>query len=1177
MEVIKPTSISSITINFNLMKNKIQFYLFRKRFWNLVPLLAILALTLLAQPGFASVTIQNTRVKIAEKNISLADLIWKIDSQTEYEFVYTSEELEGYHFSSINEEGELNDILDEIFEGKNLSYSLQEGVYIIKKVAPKPVKKEQTQKKKIKGKVTDDQGIPLPGVSVVIKGTNVGVATDIDGLYSLEMEERKAVLIFSFVGMISKEIAYTGQDVLNVTLASDSEQMEEVVITGYQTIKKGRATGSFQILKQEDFDKVSSLDLKSKLQDVVAGVSTTGNGKLLVRGKATLMADSEPLIVVDGMPWEGNLQDINSDDVEQITVLKDAASTSIYGVRGANGVIVITTKKGKRDSKLRINYKNQFTVNSKFDVKDLDHLSSDKHVDLEWDYYNNNESEPWYANVSEVAEIYRDLNNGLSEEEARKQLDYFKNVNNASEISDLFYRRATTQKHTLSFNYGDAKNQFYASISFDESKHSAKRDGNKNISFNLNDNFKLNDVIGLKLNVFGNKRTTENNSMAMSGIKPYLAIRDENGNANAHAAGFLIKSERELYEAQSDFSLQYRPLDELKLNDNTTEENNITTNVTIDITPFKGVKLSGSIGYRLSKSNTERMYDKKSFYVRDLVNEWTTLEQPMFPWLPETKKQYVPYGNILKYSNGTSKNLTYRTQLNINKQYKDFSFNFDAGFERNSFQSEGNNNNARYNYNPQTLTESDLDFDEMRSFGAITNWMGNRPYWMEPRPRRMESENRYQSIYAIGNVNYQNKYSLFGSWRLDKTNLYGRSSKYRDQPAWSIGTKWQISEEKFFQSNVIDQLGLKVSYGLAGNVEKSTSPQLILATYSHWLTQKTVGVIASPENPDLSWEKTYTTNIGVDFALLRNRISGVIEYYNRRTNDILSPVKVDPTSGFNRSVYYNNGSIVNRGVDLNLNASVISTKDFSYNVSLNFSYNYNKVKKADIQAKTASDYLFNRNTAVGQPTDYISVVRNAGLDEPGEPLVYNGDGERVHHDAISTEFTKEDLKFLGRRSAPYFGSFTNLFRWKNLTASIYCSYNFGHYRMKLTKQNGVAGIERGALHKSIDSRWKQAGDEKHAHIARLMYSGESANRVSAVWDSDWNYEKADYIRLKSINLTYNLSSVVKKMGVESLSVKAGIENVAFWSRTESGKAPDAGNDKAAPLPKIFTFGLSLGL
>ncbi|NOU59299.1 SusC/RagA family TonB-linked outer membrane protein [Marinifilum sp. JC070] len=1159
---------------------------FGKRRWKKT-LMRMKLLTMLMLVGVlqlsANVRGQNALVNMSMHDANLVEFFSEIADQTDYEFLYNHDLILSKETVSLDaNQQDLKELLEDVLHERELDYELDDNVIIISErqfVAPSAETAPVVQEKTVKGKVADDSGAPLPGVSIVVKGTSIGTATDIDGNYTLTLEEGQKTLVFSFIGMLTQEVAYKGQEVLNVTLFADTEQMAEVVVTGYQTIAKERATGSFQIVNSEDLDNVASLDITQKLVGVASGVKVDKDGQIVIRGQATLSAETQPLIVVNGLPWMGQLSEINSEDVEQISVLKDAASTSIYGVRGANGVIVITTKSGKTDGKLVVNYTNSFQVSEKPKLDDLDLLNSEQFIDLEWESYQTAglQSFPWYNYKSEVGEIYNQMQSGvITEAEAQGQLDVLRAYDNRKDIEEEFFRREMTQKHTMSFAYGSDKNQFYASLSYDENK--TKWDGieGNNIAFNLNDQFKFNKLLKVNLNAYGNFRENKNNGSFASMTRPYVKFKDENGNYLHEATGSWDNATRAYHESLGLLPMFYNQIQEKELKDDESRSSNIATNVSVDLTPTDWLTITASLGYSVMNGRSEDLWKKESYRVRNYVNRYTDMNM----------NQVIPNGDIFWYDDMHSANLTKRLQMSIKKSVKDFDFSFNAGMERNKFESDNNMGNVRFNYHSQRLTENVVNWKDLTQ-GFVNATFGWSSLWQTPM--QYKSEDRYQSTYFIGNVSYKGKYDLSGSWRLDETNLFGQSDDYQDQPSWSVGAKWNVSQEDFFKVDWINSLALKGSFGLAGNIDKSTSPFLIGRAGTDYFTGNPSLSITNPENPLLSWEETYTTNIGVDYALFGNRINGSIEFYNRLTKDVLAQVNVDPTTGFGGTwdkVRKNNGEILNRGIDLNVHANIVKTPDFRYDVNFNFSYNYNELKKVDKPANNRTDVIYG-DPVEGEAVDFIYGYRNAGLDADGEPQVYNRNGEVVLWRDM-TSFDIEDGKFFGRTTAPIYGSLNNHFTYKNFSADIFFLYDFGHYAPQWEYPNPVRTSSEKNVQNIVDQRWRNPGDELKTKVPRLDNTAYSSNdRISATWNSDFNIDKADVIQLKSINLAYDFSSLIKFTGIESLKLKFGVENLWHWTAAGNDRIydtrisrefeTDLSYERSFDFPKFrtFTFGMSM--
>jgi hypothetical protein len=418
---------------------------------------------------------------------------------------------------------------------------------------------------------------------------------------------------------------------------------------------------------------------------------------------------------------------------------------------------------------------------------------------------------------------------------------------------------------------------------------------------------------------------------------------------------------------------------------------------------------------------------------------------------------------------------------------------------------------------------------------------------------------------------------LFGSIRYDQTNLYGQSSKYRDQPTWSAGGKWILSKEEFFKSDIINMLAFKISYGLNGNIEKNTSPYLI-ARASRDVTSglKTQGV-SNPANPDLGWEKSYTFNTGFNLDMLNNRLSISAEYYNKETKDALGDEVLDPTSGWNK-IRKNTASILNRGIDLQIDATPISNSNFKWNSSFNISYNINKVTKLNSGNPTIAS-ITNGNALLNEPLDYIFGYKYAGLNNEGNPMIFNSKGEKLLYTSISG-FNTEDLDLLGRRTPPVFGGFLNTFDYKGFSLDMLFNFKFGHLFRMPSLENVVTS--RGNA--DLANRWIKAGDENTTWVPKYDPIAFS-NKMAVVNASDTRTEKGDIIRLRSFGIGYNFKQLLRKEEISGLSLKFSVENLFKYVSNSQGLDSDnvfynlfGGSGKyLGDIPTYYTISILLTL
>lgn len=1142
---------------------------------NVKKILLKMRFTLLLVCLFAfSAMASSQKVTLSVQNVTLNAALNQLKNQSGVRILFDSEQTrnilcETCHF----QDAELKDVLDRLLENTALGYQVVGGVYVIRELPP------LAKAIKVSGRVVDSQGHPLPGVSVVLKGTTTGVATDVNGNFELMVSKvDRPVLVFSFIGMETKEVAVSGEKPIQVVMKEDAKVMEEVVVTGYQSIKSGRATGSFQILKAEDMDNIVATDFTKKIEGAVPGLMVDPDGKMLIRGKGTFQASTQPLVVVDGFPMESSTLNLNPADIDQITVLKDAASASIYGVRGANGVVVITTKRGSDNEKLSVNASAMVTVGEAPRLKDLELLESAGHVDLEYEICKSGAmTMRWmYGSAySEVAEIYQNANKGLiNEDEVQVRLAKYKNYTNFKDLEKYFYQRELLQQYNVSMRGGGEKHSFYAAAGFNKEEARVIGNGNWRANFIVNNDIRFGKAVKLQLGLKGNYYKQENNGedVVTTGMRPYVRLLDDDGNYLNEYYG-IPQDRKDLLVQQGYMDWSYNRLQNRRMRDNTTKGHNISANLNLSVDILNGLNLSTGFVYETGADRKEDYSVPESYTARNTINRFTERNAQT-----GVLTYHIPKGGILNTTNSWLYNWTWRGTAAYSKSIADFDFSLSAGLEFSSFRN-NSSNDFYYGYDPQTLVSFPIDVATLVT--GVTGYDPSKKEMYSDRTRRTDTEDRYASFFALANLTYKKKYDLFGSYRLDKTNLFGRSSEYRDNPAYSVGAKWTLSSEPFFDADWVSRLALKLSYGVSGNIDKSTSPYLIgTETGDYWTNEPSLN-IQSPENPLLTWEKSYVWNAGVEFSLWGDRLNGSIEYYRKKSDDILSAEQVDYTCGwggfFYSNVVKNSASVVNKGIDMNLNGVIIN-RGIRYSMGLVLAYNHNEVTKINRGEPISSDIL-STIPLKGQPIDYVYAYRNAGLDKNGDPMIYDRQGNK-HAWADLAGFKLEDIDFVGRSTPPVFGSWTNTLTWKALTFDFMFTYKFGH---KIRKPYTAYTMDASNkfVHKSLADRWRNPGDEDKTWIPKISGNPyENNERRMAVACSDKLVDDGAIIRLRSLNLGYNFRSLMKKTNfIKDMNIRFTAENLFYWSKsgydTDYIVVQSTDIRLGFPAARRYTFSLSL--
>lgn len=1110
-----------------------------------------------------------TSLSMQMNSASLEQVLEEIKQQCDYDFIYDYEYVKELEDVTVEfNKASLDEVLYEVLKNTNLDYRVEDKMIVLfprevvkAKVEEKVDPSVQQEKKELKGKVTDDQGIPLPGVSVVIKGTNVGVATDIDGYYTIEVESSDAILVYSFVGMLPQEVAYSGQETINVTLASDSKQMAEVVVTGYQTLSRERTTGSFSVVKKEALESKIIASPMERIEGLASGLLVTGDNEIIIRGQSTLNADKQPLVVIDGFPSSLSASEVlskllNPDDIESINILKDATASSIWGAKSSNGVIVITTKRGSmgENAKTMVDFSYGVTIGSKHDFADLQRMSSSDLIDLEKVFYDKGFMPDRYFpyfNYSRAMEAFKDIKDGVNGAEQR--LNALREADAYKQHQDLLQQTPVKQQLTLNVRGGSKKHSYYFSTSYNGDKLVAKRDRNEKININLNNQFKVTDNLKVDLTLTSTFITEKRNGLDLSNnMNPYDLLQDENGN-NLPLYGYssnplhyystnMNPIRNEQFKAKGYLDWMFRPLDELALNDNTSKRNENRIQFALNYDFLDHFTFTSKAQYEFGSIVKDKYFDKDSYVFRDIYNKTTTEADGKLT-------HHIPYGDVYEAGKISTNSYLIRNQISFKNSFNDDSNHVAALIGTEISRSVLLDKfNRMWGYDRETL--SDIPLTTGPQAPSVDGW----PLPMPDDHINKEKENRFFSLYANASYTHNNKYTIDGSARIDQSNLFGTNPKYRYQPIWSVGLNWNISNESFFNIDWVNRLMIKGTYGINGNVSNSVTPNTTAIVSNRAFTSLPTLLITDPENDQLRWEKTKTVNLTLDFALLNNRLSGDIQFYRKKGIDLLGNAQIDPTNGFSQIVQ-NTSSVLNKGVDLSLTGTIFNG-DFKWISSLNFGYN-----KGEVLKNLPDPYFFrSMNTPVkGQPINAVAFYKWAGLTDTGLAQVYNAKGEKV---AAGTNMEDLDALTFKNTTPKYFGALVNNFSYKGLRLSVTLNYKLGHY-MRGPERIDDTGVVYGwyTPNKNTVDRWAKPGDEKTKNIPRAVNSTwepyNIPNYNEFYNNSDLLMHDASYIRLRDVVLAYSLpKKLIKSSPFSKVEFSVQGRNLWLWTANDQGIDPD---------------------
>lgn len=1065
----------------------------------------------------------------------------------------------------------------------------------------------------ITGIVTDKNGHPLVGVTVIPEGYAIrfGSLTSSDGRYTLRLKEKTNAIVFTYIGMTPLKTEVGDKSVINAQLEEDVRQLQEVnvVSTGYQTLPKERATGAFEQIISKDLKKVPAVNLMERMEGVAPGVRfDVRNNRISIRGVNTLGSGtgSTPLIVIDGFPAIDQdltrktneiasggsvLSRYNPEDIESISILKDAAATSIWGAKAANGVIVITTKKGKKNSS-QLNFSTNLSVSNPANMKNLNRMNTAQYIDLEkemkdlgfftdpikWDnsWMTFNQNRP----VSDALEWMFKADRGTATAGQRDSaLSALSKMDNRSQIRDLLLQRAVSQQYNLSFSGGGQHSTYYLSTNYTKDVPVFKKNKgesyfvtanlsnelfNNRVTVNtgLNYNYSVSVANTAALNAMGNGRL---------GLRPYEMLADASGNPIARSIDFRD-------EVAADFLNKgylpwtYSPLQELNYGNSTTKENRFrfTTDINTKITDWINVSVAGSLQRNLTE--TTILDELNSYNSRVLVNTGTIIGA-------NGRLVYgVPYGGKMTNTNGNSFNYALRGQVNVNKSWGNIlALNALAGTEIREDQSTGYQQ-TRYGFDGDTY--SSASWNPTTSYMTVMGWSTSLGFSDGAINR---SINRFLSYYGNGALSIlNNRYIVSGSLRFDDFTLAGASRGQRARPLWSTGLKWDVTGEQFMKSlSWLNSLNLRLTYGTGGSVPMSASNTAILDLKGlDPLTREPYGNVLSPANNKISWELTRTLNLGIDADLFNNRLHFSVDAYTKKTTDILWWFPVNTTYGWS-TLLYNAASMKGHGYDLGIRGDIIRNNQFGWSATFSFAYNTNEVTDARFTRPTSSMAVSGSTPIVGMPKDYMYAYRWAGLDNKGRSRIYTADGKIITADMANNQITANDMVYMGRTTPPYFGGLFNDFRYKSFSLGVRMTYEIGHVFRRLSIENypdyatnnyyGLIGTQR-----DLADRWRKPGDEQFTNVPGLPnVSTNSSNRYKM---ADILVESASHIRLQQISLGYQVpAAALSRMMVKSVGLNLAVRNPGIiWKQNKAGIDPSyAMSTNYTNLPPAPSYFMSL--
>ena len=1181
----------------------------------------------------ASVYSQSTKLNLAVKNASVGEILGLIKQQSEYTFLYRSDLFDHLQPVDVQVKGvTIENILERVFEAQGISYDIEDNVVIFRE---KELNVEEQSKSGvqeiIKGKVTDEQGDPLPGVTVSWKGTNKGTVTDFDGNYSLPVLENGKILIFSFVGMKTQEVEVDGRSGIDIVLLEDISVLGEVLVTtGMTKMDKRLFTGATDHFSTEDVKIDGLSEVSRALEGRSAGVSVQNVSgsfgtapKIRVRGATSIYGSSNPLWVVDGIVMDdvtevsaddlssgdavtlvsSAIAGLNAEDIESFQILKDGSATSIYGARAMAGVIVVTTKKGKAGVS-RINYTGEYTMRLKPSYNNFNIMDSQEQMGV----YKEMKEKGW-LNFSDV---YRDSESGvygkmyqmintynpetgtfdlMNTVEARNQYLREAEMRNTDWFDKLFNTNILSN-HSVSISSGTEKSSSYASLSVLSDPGWSGQSSVNRYTANLNSTYNV--FKNLSVNMIANASYRKQKAPGTLSQDIDVVSGEVKRDFDINPYSYALNSSRAL-DANEYYTRNYADFNILHELENNYMELNVVDikyqgEIKWKILPELEVSALGAVKYQTTSQEHKIKDDSNQALAYRAMSDATIRDRNPFLYTDPDQDYSLPFsilpqGGIYQRTDYKMKGYDFRATAAWNHVFKEKHItNFFGGMEISSI------DRGKTWFNGWGLQYS----------------LGETPYYLyEFFKKSIEEGTDYYSItsnssrnvafFGTGTYSYKRRYIINGTLRYEGSNKLGKSRSARWLPTWNVAGAWNMHEESFFRdlTPALSHLTLKTSYSLTAdrgpvNVTNSLAVISSYTPYRPFTNIQESGLeIIDLANSELTYEKKHELNIGLDVGFLNNRINLSTDWYKRNNYDLIGPVTTQGVGGETLKLA-NAADMESHGIEFTLSTKNVDMKNFSWNTNFIFSHNKNEVTKLESNARIIDLITGTGFAREGYPVRGLFSIPFKGLDEDGIPTFLDQDGNITSTGIYFQERDSVDfLKYEGPTDPTFNGSLGNVFHYKNWRLNIFITYSFGN-KVRLDPVFESDYSDLTSMPKEFKNRWVIPGDGESTDIPVILSKRqyENDNELKYAYNA-YNYSDAriadgGFVRMKEISLTYDFSKeFLSRIKCNNLSLKIQGTNLflLYADSKLNGQDPEffRSGGVSAPVPKQFTLTLRLGI
>ena len=1059
----------------------------------------------------------NKQVTVNEQSIEFASFINKLEKSYDVNFVYSTKLIDPKRRINVfSHKRPLSELLQQLLDPMNFTFEAADDVIIIfkKSDTDKDGKSDLLKDISITGKVVEeDTGLPMPGVSVKVKGTATTVITDAYGIYTVNVPNTQAVLVFTYIGFLTQEKLVGEAKIINITLESRQANLNEVVVVGYGTQKKSDVTGSVVRANLDDFRNAPTTNVASLLQGTVPGLNVGQVNRagatppINIRGSNTITGNQNVLIILDGVQYTGSLTSINPDDIASIDVLKDASATAVYGAQAANGVLLITSRKGAA-GRTRISFSSQYATQSpNIDIRPMgrdEYLEKVRNL-----YYEDAYLAPTFTQPNPAFDLVSKADPSMKDAQGNLLPNDFSWYDEGSQTGYVL-------DNQISLSGGTERINYLLSGSLTQNIGFIINDKFKRKSLRANLEAKATDWLTVGLQSFGtfvNEDGEEPSLGTLRILSPLILPRDDSGNLKINPFDTNLTNPFLSYEADDYDRKNYFFA-------------NIYANVQL---PIKGLsyKLNFGNNYRQNLKFISNQYDANQTGQASKENT-----------------NYYDYtlDNILTYNRVFGKhNITATALYGAVERQEEYTRAYSNGFSR------------------LTLGYNDL------AQGA----------------NRFAISNAYREAlnYQMARLNYGfdgSRYLLTATIRRDGFSGFADNYKAAIFPSVSLG--WDISKESFLKADWVDQLKLRAGYGAVGNqTPRYTSLAKVNTNASYVFgdggSTQFGQEVASLPNPDLRWERTNGLNVGLEFTLWKNRLSGTVEYYSTRTTDLLYEVALPTITGFG-VIQSNVGQLNNRGYELALNSRNINTSSFQWSTTLNFSRNVNEVVKllGDRDGDGVEDDLPQSGLFIGRPLAVIYNYQTNGIWQIGDqiPTGYSPGTYRIVDQNGDGVINTDDRTILGSTAPLFKISLLNNFQYKNFTLSVFL--------------NSIQGGDNSYLGGNTPRMIRDDNQIRNNHLSGIDFwspvnpEGRYPRSIMAATIQPTNYQSRSFIRLQDVSLSYKFAGkFLEPLKLQSVNLFLSGRNLVTWTDWE-GWDPETNQGLTTdgrPVLKGYSAGLNV--